>query len=554
MAAKQEDALLALGCAERMRSRALSDQLSWRKVDMAVRLPKKLQKQFDDLREQRKQVYALLQQTTGLPTDTEEDQTRGAYIPIRGVYIPIRGPLDQAQKVTPEDEKRLKSLLQDLAKQEAALESVVREAVPAYRMASQPQIPTETQLIQSARLIRGCAVLEYTLTDEGVVGVAVAPGFHPFVKLLPVKREELSDGIVRFRQSLQERDAKIKACTQSFYKFLVTPFEPVLGNTKQLLIVADGALQLIPFAALQNENGKYLAERFSISYAPSLTLAVSQRGDRGTVKPVPTSALIVAAPDTGAFDETPEPLTTQPPTTNTDRGIYIPIRGYYIPIRGEGGWSSQLDSMAMVALPGAKTEGEAVAKQFTGSTLLTGKDATKDRLLTEGSKCDILHIATHGYADPEVPEFSGLLLAGKEDLTQSRQGAKADGGTTESAPTDLGMGYDVLTAEEVFLWNLNAKLVTLSACETGLGKDVEGEGVLGLTRAFLYAGAREVLCSLWSVSDESTSTLMQTFYTQLQKGQSVDASLQFAQQTLLKDRKTSHPFYWAAFVNVKGPR
>ena len=99
-----------------MRSRALSDQLSWRKVDMAVRLPKKLQKQFDDLREQRKQVYALLQQTTGLPTDTEEDQTRGAYIPIRGVYIPIRGPLDQAQKVTPEDEKRLKSLLQDLAK------------------------------------------------------------------------------------------------------------------------------------------------------------------------------------------------------------------------------------------------------------------------------------------------------------------------------------------------------------------------------------------------------------------------------------------------------
>ncbi|MBI3922261.1 MAG: CHAT domain-containing protein [Armatimonadetes bacterium] len=187
----------------------------------------------------------------------------------------------------------------------------------------------------------------------------------------------------------------------------------------------------------------------------------------------------------------------------------------------------------------------ALLQQTTGlptcSTLLTGKDATKEKFLKAASNCDVLHIATHGYADPDVPEFSGLLLSSP----QRREDAKE---TVEET------GLDVLTAQEVFLTPLQAKLVTLSACQTGIGKDVEGEGVLGLTRAFLYAGAKEVVCSLWSVSDESTSKLMQQMYAGMQKGMPVEAAMQAAQLTLLKDPKTSHPFYWAAFVDVKGPR
>jgi len=178
------------------------------------------------------------------------------------------------------------------------------------------------------------------------------------------------------------------------------------------------------------------------------------------------------------------------------------------------------------------------AKQFAGSTLLTGKEATKDKLLSEGGKCDILHIATHGYADPDVPEFSGVLLAGRENLTQSRKDAEME---------EEVNGFDVLTAAEVFLWNLNAKLVTLSACETGLGKDVEGcSGLHGrfsmLERRMLFAA-----CGPFRMR-------ALPLYIQLQTGQSVDASLQSARQTLLKDPRTSHHFYRPAFVNVKGPR
>jgi len=87
-----------------------------------------------------------------------------------------------------------------------------------------------------------------------------------------------------------------------------------------------------------------------------------------------------------------------------------------------------------------------------------------------------------------------------------------------------------------------------------MGKTVEGEDVLGLTRAFIYAGAQNVVCSLWPVSDESTKTLMETFYTKLNEGQSIEESMALAQRSLMADEKTDHPFYWAAFVPVRGPK
>ena len=141
-----------------------------------------------------------------------------------------------------------------------------------------------------------------------------------------------------------------------------------------------------------------------------------------------------------------------------------------------------------------------------------------------------MHIATHGYADPEFPEFSGLLLAGAN-----------------------GTPYDTLTAQEVYMWSLRARLVTLSACQTAMGKTVEGEGVMGLTRAFIYAGAQDVLCTLWPVADESTKTLMTTFYENLKTAPSIEEALRSAQSTLAAKRDTAHPFFWAGFVAVRGP-
>jgi len=214
------------------------------------------------------------------------------------------------------------------------------------------------------------------------------------------------------------------------------------------------------------------------------------------------------------------------------RGMYLPVRGSYMPIRGEGEVSSALTAMAMVPLPEARAEGEAIAGRFGDALLLTGAQATKAALGQVGGDCGVLHIATHGYADPDFPDFSGLLLA---------------------APEGSATPYQVLTAGEVYGWPLNARLVTLSACQTALGRDVEGEGILGLSRAFIYAGAQDVVCSLWPVSDESTRTLMTAFYDALAAGTPVEEALQAGQNALPHSGDRGDPFFWAGFIAVRGP-
>jgi len=302
-----------------------------------------------------------------------------------------------------------------------------------------------------------------------------------------------------------------------------------LIGASRVWIVADGAIQLVPFAALRDKDGEYLGAHHTLAYAPSLTLALSARGQR----PAPSrSAVVVAAPSTGAADSAGAPTDSGRGTYMPIRGMYLPLRGRYMPVRGEGEVSSALTLMAQVPLPDARAEGEAIAAQYKDAKLLTGSSATKSELFANAADCEILHIATHGYADPEFPDFSGLLLA-------PPSGAKAP--------------YDVLTALEVYRWPLRARLVTLSACQTALGRDVEGEGILGLSRAFIYAGAQDVVCSLWPVADKSTAKLMAALYQSLGAGATVEDALRTAQWTVMQDPALRHPFYWAAFTAVRGP-
>jgi len=146
----------------------------------------------------------------------------------------------------------------------------------------------------------------------------------------------------------------------------------------------------------------------------------------------------------------------------------------------------------------------------------------------------ILHFATHGFIDDRVPALSGLLLA---------PGAAPNGDD----------GY--LRLNEIFNLKMDADLVVLSACETALGKEVRGEGMVGLTRAFFYAGARSVIASLWMVSDQSTALLMEDFHAHYLRGDGVAAALRRAKLGLLKgkDPRHRHPFFWAPFVVMGSP-
>jgi CHAT domain-containing protein len=141
----------------------------------------------------------------------------------------------------------------------------------------------------------------------------------------------------------------------------------------------------------------------------------------------------------------------------------------------------------------------------------------------------IIHLATHGLLDPVNPELSGIVLSLYDQQRQPQDG--------------------FLRLHDIFNLNLPAELVVLSACQTGLGKDVKGEGLVGLTRGFMYAGARRVVVSLWSVNDRATSEVMAKFYQKmLQDGQNPVTALRAAQLEMWKSQNWQSPYYWAAFT------
>jgi CHAT domain-containing protein len=200
-----------------------------------------------------------------------------------------------------------------------------------------------------------------------------------------------------------------------------------------------------------------------------------------------------------------------------------------------------LRGMPLAPLPATRAEVEAVGSLFPGhARVLTGAQAREEDVKALGKDVAVLHLACHGLLDSRFPLDSGLALAIPE--------APAPG-----QDNGLLQAWEIL--EQV---RLDADLVTLSACETGLGAEMGGEGLVGLTRAFLYAGARSVISTLWSVADESTAELMRSFYGELARGRSKAEALQLAQRGLIDQPKgskvvpqgyePSHPFFWAGFV------
>jgi CHAT domain-containing protein len=171
-------------------------------------------------------------------------------------------------------------------------------------------------------------------------------------------------------------------------------------------------------------------------------------------------------------------------------------------------------------------------RELAGSDALVLSDvaATRDSLLkTDLAQYAILHLATHGIFDPDRPEDSGLLLS-----TTNREGQQLDG---------------FLRLQDIYELRAPVELVVLSACETALGRDVQGEGLVGVTRGFMYAGASSVLASLWKVDDAATAELMKLFYTNmLNRGMTPGEALRAAQNSIRQDPNWRSPYYWAAFT------
>lgn len=336
-------------------------------------------------------------------------------------------------------------------------------------------------------------------------------------------REILQTTVDRAYTCLSSKQAAESACDSLFElgRILLGPIADRLGS-RRLVIVADGALSYIPFAALRlpHRPETLLVEEFEVAYLPSGSVLAQLRARARERAPAQQWAL--------AFGD--------PVFSIADRRFRSPEPGGGRPATGEGhaAWRRRTDDFAST-LPRLRWTGEEVEAISSvdpdGTVSFVGYEATRENLLSSSPRdFRILHLATHAVVDAARPRFSGLVLT-----TRTAQGETIDG---------------FLSLAEIRQLDLAADLVVLSACQTALGRQVSGEGLVGLTQAFLDAGASSVVATLWQIDDQATSAFMGHFYRLLKLGRTSTAALRQAQMLLRKESKWREPRFWAGFVLV----
>ena len=331
------------------------------------------------------------------------------------------------------------------------------------------------------------------------------------------------------------------AAAVEFYKTAVAPAASVTGE-RRLLIVADGALNYVPFEALVTSaegadygSLPYLINRNEIVYAPSASVIAAVRQQAGAAASAGRDLLLVADPVFNASDTRARGGADAQEGSEAARGLALASAVSDIVEESAPGAEAGGGGAQIARLPGTRAEAQGIAQLARGANrqadIWLDLDASEANIETRDLKrYRVVHVATHGILDAERPQFTGLVL--------SLVGNKDNDG--------------FLRTDEVFNLRLGSPLVMLSACETGLGKEKRGEGIIGLTRAFMYAGAPTIGVSLWSVADRSTADLMTDFYRRLlmKEGTSATAAMRDAQRAMIAGKKYSAPFFWSPFVLV----
>lgn len=399
----------------------------------------------------------------------------------------------------------------------AAWENGLHDKYPELKSLESPEPIT----LERAQAItdENTAVLEYAVAGDQLMMFLISQD-NVHVEQFSVPREQqvarkLSTWVSDFKDAILSNASRsqLRSKSEPLYNALIKPFEKELQHFANLIVVPDGALAYLPFEAL-SQGDQYLVERFRIKYEPSLTSLTLLK------KPKPIS------------------------------------RKELLAVAGSDVSNRETIGANFAALPSTLIEVDSIASHFKQVSMLkqdqVSEQAFKD--LLRKNRYQYIHLATHGIIDEEHPGRSGLALSTEGEVTAS---SKEDG---------------MLRSSEIFGMNVDSDMVVLSACNTGLGKVVGGEGMLGMQRAFFYAGTSTVVVSLWNVYDRSTASFMNEFYKALLYSESEegwtdsvlrwvgwDESIPFGQKAtamhqaklqMIKHPLFNHPVYWAPFIVV----
>lgn len=387
----------------------------------------------------------------------------------------------------------------------AALELADRSRARAFlhtlgdveKTAPMPVLATRDR-IQRELAAPGRVFVEYLLGEkqslvwvvsQNEIRTAVLPARSEIEKLALAERNGLGEIVTALTMSRSRRDADARE--RALYRMLIAPIEPFIAGSTHLVIVPDGALAYVPFEALKPTDTSYLIERVRVSYAQSAASSLALRDRAGRTAAATNSIAAFGNPDYS---------------------------------------SARPGTAALAPLPHSADEVGSVSRGFANRSVFVGARATEAAAKrTDLAQFRYLHFAVHGFTDAVDPSQSGLAL------------------------TVEGNDDGVLRMDEIARLKMNADLVTLSACRTATGRFLTGEGLLSLGRAFFYAGARQVVASLWDVNDASTSALMSAFYRHIDAGQPVADALREAKLSLLRGGRATwaHPHHWSPFIALQ---
>lgn len=366
------------------------------------------------------------------------------------------------------------------------------------------RIETETMQRSLPAALRDTVVLEYVVSDTETIVFAVRRKGHSLdvrARVLPLPRAKLAKRIERFMKAIEQRDADYAEPAAALYRALLAPVESSLAGASMIAIVPDMELWTLPFHALRGPSGRHLLEDADLFYASSLTaLQIAMRHTRRHDHPPVLLAFGNPTPGSAAIAE----------LRDANRGALLG------------------------ALPDAEREVRTIAALYGPgrSRVYVGQAARESVFKQQASHYDVLHFATHGLLDDDAPMYSALLLAPSRDV-------RGDDGLLET--------------REIVRMHLKADLAVLAACNTAGGAVQPGEGVIGVSWAFLMAGCPTTIVSQWAASSAATSELMIDFHTALTRGRSKSDALRAAQLSMLHGTRYQHPYYWASFVVLGMP-
>ena len=434
------------------------------------------------------------------------------------------------------------------------VQAQVRNQSPRYQMLVRPK-PLRIDELQ-AQLGKDDLLLEYVLGDEhsylwavtsnSVKGYELEPksviesaalDVHTFT----TARQEIGATVDdQYQSRVEKGDREVYNRSLSLSRMLLKPVEGMLEN-KRLLVSTEGVLQFISFDSLPKPTAEpldpgialqdvrvqksFLISDHEIVILPSISALAAIRAESFQRAPSNRVVAVFADPVFSANDDRVQKRTDEDKKSELAKSIPQTDRSAFrssdsVALRGDLG-----------RLTHASEETDSIIAAASGNAwIFKGFEASRENAMADKiGESAIVHFATHGYVNTERPELSGIVLTM----------VKPDG-----TPVD---GF--LQLHDVFNLKLSAELTVLSACDTGLGKDVRGEGLIGLTRGLMFAGSRSVVASLWKVDDRATAVLMGHFYKALlQDGMSRAAALRYAKNQLRKDPAWAPPFFWAGFV------